>query len=139
VTSAILLLTGAGTMLLLGRDATNDPDRLGDRTYAHAADDRCEVTGRAIAADRDIEVRTAAWEDMVDDLRALPIQPADAAAVDRWLRDWDRWIELGHDYGDAIAAGDTAGAKDILERSQVPNTAMSRFAAVNGMHHCIFR
>jgi hypothetical protein len=141
VTSAVLLLAGAAVMLLLGRGAADDPDRLDDREFVGAADARCATTGRAIAGDRDIEVRTAAWEGMVDDLRDLPIvsSPADAAAVDRWLRDWDRWIELGRDYGDALAAGDADGARDLLERSQVPNAAMTRFAVVNGMHHCIFR
>jgi hypothetical protein len=139
LTSAILLLAGAAVLLLLGQGAADDPDRIGDRAFARAADERCEATGKQIADDKDIGDRTAAWEDMVDDVRRLEVARADTAPVDRWLRAWDRWIELGRDYGDAMDAGDLDGAKDILERSQVPNAEMSRFAAVNGMHHCIFR
>lgn len=139
ITSAALLLTGALMMLVLDRGATDDPDRIGDRAFAKAADARCAGTREAIGKNRDIGDRTAAWETMVDDLRRLDVEGADAAAVDRWLRAWDRWIALGRDYGDAVGAGDRAGARDILERSQVPNRAMTRFAAVNGMYACVFR
>lgn len=124
---------------VLDRGAADDPDRIGDRGFARAADARCAGTRQEIGKDRDIGDRTAAWETMVDDLRRLDVEDADAPAVDRWLGAWDRWIELGRDYGDAVAAGDRAGAKAILGRSQVPNQTMTRFAAVNGMYACVFR
>jgi hypothetical protein len=138
-TSGALLVVGAVLLLALGRGAAADVDRIDDRTYAEAADERCARTGRAIAADRDTEDRTAAWEAMVDDLRELPVAEADAPAVDRWLRAWDEWTELGHDYAAAKAVDDDAGARQILADSQEPNARMTRFATVNGLDRCIFR
>jgi hypothetical protein len=148
-TSALLLALGAGLMLVVDRFPTTDLDRIGDRRFASAADARCEVTGRSLpdasgarSSEADlarIETRTLRWEEMVRDLRALPVAGADMAAVDRWLDEWDRWTALRHDYVTARRDGDEAEATRLLERAQVPHSAVVRFALVNGMNACVFR
>ena len=148
-TSAACLLAGALVMLLLGRGTGTDPDRLGDRAFARAADVRCaetrralpERTGRRSTASelRALEGRTAAWERMVDDLRELPVAGADTALVDAWLRSWDRWTALQHDYVEAIEDGDEAEANRIVVAAQTPHALITRFALVNGMNDCVFR
>jgi hypothetical protein len=136
-------------MLLLGRGAEADPDRIGDRTFARAAGARCaetrratpERTGRRSTASelRALEARTAAWEQMVDDLRELPVAGADTALVGAWLRSWDRWTALQHDYVVAVQEGDEAEAHRVVGAARTPHALITRFALVNGMNDCVFR
>ncbi len=149
LTSVGFLLLGAVLLVVLQRSGP-DPDRIGDRAFAAAAEARCEVTERTVvtpnlgalegpAEVRRIERLAAGWEEMVVDIRGLPLASIDAPSVDRWLRAWDQWTSYGHDYADAVAAGDNDEAKRILEASETPNAAMSHFARVNGMDGCVFR
>lgn len=147
--SAVLLALGAVLMLALERAPGTDLDRIGDREFAALADARCEATGRSLpdhsgprGGDAELgrtEARTVLWDEMVRDLRALPVAGADTATVDRWLDEWDRWTALRHDYVTARRDGDEAEATRLLERAQVPHAAVVRFALVNGINSCIFR
>ena len=134
VTSAACLLLGAAFLLVLGRSGGADPDRIGDRAFAAAADARC---GTVVADDH--EELTDEWEQMVDDLRSLPVADADTAAVDRWLRAWDRSVALSAGRAEALVAGDEQEAGRLLEQRQAPDAARIRFALVNGMNRCLFR
>lgn len=147
-TSAALLAVGALAMLVLGRGA-RDPDRIDDRRFAAGADARCADV-RAALPERerssstpkaldDLRARTAAWEGMVDDVRAIPTAGTDDAAVSRWLGAWDRWLALRHDYAGALERGAEEEARRVLEQAQVPHAALTRFALVNGMNACVFR
>jgi hypothetical protein len=145
LTSALLLGAGALLMLLLGGADEDDPDRLADRSFARVADARCaatEATDRSRlegqAEVRRIQRITANWEATVRELRTLPVAPEDERRVEAWLATWDRWIDLGHDYADALADGDVAEAQALFDEAEPPKRALSRFAAVNGMDHCIF-
>lgn len=149
VISLVCLLTGGLVMLLLGRGAGNDADRLSDRSFARAADARCTETrqstpartepGSTASALRALAARTAAWERMVDDLRQLPVAGPDTVLVDSWLRSWDRWTSLQHDYVLAVQEGDEAEATRIVEAARTPHGLLTRFALVNGMNDCVFR
>ena len=149
VISLVCLLAGGFVMLLLGRGAGDDPDRMADHAYAEAADARCadtrrsfpERTGRRSTASelRALEARTLAWEQMVDDLRELPVAGPDTALVNAWLQSWDRWTALQHDYVLAVQDGDEAEATRIVEAAQTPHGLITRFALVNGMNECVFR
>ena len=144
------MLAGALVMAFLGLgERTEDPDRLGDRAFAQAADARCaetgsalgEAVGRVLEGDAEvarIERITSAWERTAADLRALPVAPADAARVEQWLRTWDRWVEQGHDYAEALRTGADDEARSILDDAAVPQAALRRFAVVNGMDDCAF-
>lgn len=148
-TSALLLALGAVLMLWLDRATGPDLDRVTDRQFTSAADARCESTGRSLpvrgsarSGDAElgrIETRTVLWDEMVQDLRALPVAGADTAKVDRWLDEWDRWTALRHDYVTARRDGDEAEATRLLQQAQVPHSAIVRFALVNGMNACVFR
>ena len=149
-TSAALLLGGALVMAFLALgEPTPDPDRLGDRSFARAADARCAATGAALGEgigrvlEGDAEVArieriTSAWEATAAELRALPVDPADARRVEQWLRTWDGWVGLGHDYADALRRGSDAEARDILDEAAGPQATLRRFAVVNGMDDCAF-
>ena len=134
ITSAACLLLGALFLLVLGRSGSPDPDRIGDRRFASAADDRCA----AVAADEREEL-IGEWGRMVDDLRALPVADADTAAVDRWLRSWDRSIALTAERAEALAEGDEQEAGRLLDEREAHDATRIRFALVNGMNRCLFR
>ena len=124
--SAACLALGAMFLLVIGRGEIVDPDRIADRTFAAAADERC---AEAVASDHDELLDE--WTAMVDDLRELPVLASDAPAVDRWLRAWGRSIDLGRE-------GSDAGARTLEERQRA-EAARLRFALVNGMNACLFR
>jgi hypothetical protein len=137
-------------MVALGREPATPAERISDRSFVLAANQRCAETAEAVVEPNRRPLRGAAeveryhrlaagWEDMVSDLRLLPLAALDDAAVDGWLRAWDRWTSLGHDYADALAAEDEAEASRIIERSQPAKAAMTAFALTNDMPACIFR
>lgn len=132
--SAACLALGAAFLLVLSRGEIVDPDRIADRTFAAAADDRCAA---AVASEHDELLDE--WTAMVDDLRDLPVLATDEPAVDRWLRAWDRSIDLGRERAEALEDGDEAAAGRALEQRQAPEATRVRFALVNGMNACLFR
>ena len=148
-TSAALLLLGGLMMAFLGsRD--DDADRFADSRFVAQANARCAATELEVvtpnrghldgpAEARRIDRLATGWEQMVDDLRALPRTSADAPKIDRWLRAWDQWTALGHQYADALREEDEAEAASILRSSEVQNATMTRVALVNGMNDCLFR
>jgi hypothetical protein len=147
-TSAGLLALGALLLVTLGIDL-GDGERIGDRSFTAAADARCDSTDRRVVqpnldpregAEEVARIETLAdgWEGMVADLRRVPVAEADAPAVDRWLRAWDEWTALGHDYADALAAHDTGRIDRVLHRSEQVNATMTSFARTNGMNRCVF-
>lgn len=149
VTSAALLLVGALLMIFLG-GADDQAERIDDRNFLRLANARCARTETAVvspnrqrregvAEARRIEALATGWEAMVVDLRALPLDPADAPKVDRWLRAWNGWTSLGREYADALRAEDEVEADAVLRRSSAENAVMTRFALVNGMNDCLFR
>ena len=145
-----MLLAGGLVMAFLGfGERTEDPDRLGDRAFARAADARCASTGSALGEDigevleGDAEVArieriTTAWERTAVELRALPVSPEDARRVEQWLTTWDRWVDLGHEYAEALRTGAGDEAEAILDEAAVPQATLRRFAVVNGMDDCAF-
>ena len=145
-----MLLAGGLVMAFLGLgEPTEDPDRLGDRAFARAADKRCAATGEALGDDigrvleGDAEVArieriTSAWERTAVDLRAMPVAPEDARRVEQWLTTWDRWVELGHEYAEARRTGADDEARAALDDASAPQATLRRFAVVNGMDDCAF-
>jgi hypothetical protein len=145
ITSGLLVVLSGMFVVFLGSAEDDDADRIGDRAFVRAANARCARTSAALEGEEDgadgarVERITIAWEDTVSDLRELPVASADARSVDAWFRAWDRWVALGHDYADAVDAGDSADAEVILTESAAPKSAISRFALVNDMNRCVFR
>jgi hypothetical protein len=145
ITSGLLVVLSGLLVVFFASGQGDDADRIGDRAFVRAANARCARTNAALEGEEDgadgarVERITDAWADTVSDLRRLPVAPPDARAVDAWFRAWDRWVALGHDYADAIEAGDSADAEVILAESAAPRSAISRFALVNDMNRCVFR
>lgn len=148
-TSAALLAIGAVlalTLTTLGRDSTN---RIRDGAFLEKAAARCvkaeendigpnrKPASGAAEATR-IEALAVGWEQMVADLRNLPVSAQDQPKVDRWLGAWERWTSLGHAYANALRDKDQAAAKEALRRSQSPKRVINHFAYVNGINACVF-
>ncbi|MBW3556379.1 MAG: DUF2510 domain-containing protein [Actinobacteria bacterium] len=149
-TSAALLALGALVMVILDGSGDVDEGRINDTGFVRQANRRCaqaqqEVVEpnrkaqKGVSQARRVEALASGWEQMVSDLRRLDVGRQDRAKVDRWLRAWDSWTRLGHDYAAALDADDSASAQQVLERSRPSKQEISRFAYVNGMNACIFR
>jgi hypothetical protein len=148
VTAAVLSL-GAALMLLLASGRTHDRDHVSDAAFVKAAGRRCSQASDEAQAVRSSvsgiggEDRAAradgvasAWARAVDDLHDQPVLGADRGKVERWLRTWDEWTTLGHDYARAVEAGDDTGAEAILTAAEADRNAIARFALVNSIAAC---
>lgn len=121
-----------------------------DRTFLAAAADLCQATLPELRAERRPERRLSDTEvasridqvaDELDDLVAnlddLPVASADQDEVDKWLRAWAGYIDVGRDYADAIRTGDAGAAEDIRARADDDADAIGRFASGNRIDSCI--
>lgn len=99
------------------REDTGTADGFGDR-IDEAADDLA-----AVAAE----------------LRQVPVASAsERAEVDGWLDDWDEYVDLGHQYADAVRAEDRDGQEKVGARSQVVSKRIFVFAKANELDRCTF-
>jgi hypothetical protein len=148
-TSAALFTLGAVLMMAIGA-GTGDADRIGDRAFARLANQRCARAETEVVDPNRKPLKGAdevarnerlalGWEQMVADLRQLPVAEADAPKVGSWLAAWDRWISLGHDYSDALRARNEDEANAVAVRAQRPKLTINRFAIVNDIGNCVFR
>jgi hypothetical protein len=147
--SAALLSLGAAVMVLLAGGRANDRDHLSDRSFVKAANRRCSTASDEVQAIRSSVsgISTAdrvaradgvasAWAAAVEDLRVLPVAGADRGKVERWLRAWEEWTALGHDYADAVDDGDDVEAEAVVRAAEGDRAALARFALVNSMAAC---
>lgn len=72
------------------------------------------------------------------DLRALPVADGDRKAVEGWFRDWDRFLNVGHRYADALRNADTRTQTSIASEGDGPSRRIYAFANANGMSECVF-
>ena len=84
-----------------------------------------------------LDARADALAAVADELDALPIRPADAGRVDAWLADWDRFVEVGHRYADAVAADDQEASSKIDDEAVDLSERIGRFARGNGLDDCV--
>lgn len=75
-------------------------------------------------------------EDVVRTLRALPVESADAAEVDRWLDDWDDYVAVGRTYADRVRSGDGEAPAEVEAAGTRLSTRIFVFARANGMPSC---
>jgi hypothetical protein len=148
--SAGCLALGALFALALGQVTASSDGRIGDRHFVAQANARCARTEADVIgpnsdpksgdleAER-IETITRAWDQMVVDLAAIDVQPADRGRVEEWLAAWGEWTAVSHEYADALAGGDDRVARKVLARGEAPRRTIGRFAYVNGMNACVFR
>lgn len=79
------------------------------------------------------------FDAMVVQLKAIPIAPADQAAVRHWLDDWDAYDAYGHQYAAAVKTG---AERDLVSNDSARIGALRRerngFARANHMGSCAF-
>lgn len=95
-----------------------------------------EDTGTATEFARRIDRAADGLEDVVRDLRAVPVAAADAAEVDRWLDDWDAYVAVGRRYADRIRAEEGSATEEIGDEGSRISTSIFVFARSNGMPSC---
>ena len=95
-----------------------------------------EDTGTATEFARRIDRAADGLEDVARDLRAIPVAPADAAEVDRWLDDWDDYVAVGRRYADRIRAEQGSATEEIGDEGARISTSIFVFARSNGMPSC---
>lgn len=71
------------------------------------------------------------------ELRRLPVAEAAAAEVDAWLDDWDHFVDVGHEYADAVKADDPARYTEIDDEAIEVTQRIARFARGNGIDACV--
>lgn len=99
------------------REDTGTADDFGDR-IDKAADDLA-----AVAAD----------------LRKVPVATApERAEVDGWLAGWDEYVELGHQYADAVRTENRDQQEKVGADSQVVSKRIFVFAKANKLDRCTF-
>lgn len=73
----------------------------------------------------------------VAQLRALPVSPADRTEIGRWLDDWERYVEVGRRYADALRAGDEGRFTAIAADGEPLTRRLFVFARSNDMPACV--
>jgi hypothetical protein len=82
-----------------------------------------------------IDSQATTLEGVAARLRALPVDPADQAAVADWLAAWDTFSAVGHRYAGEVRAGDK-GAGRVAQTATPARTKIDEFAAVNHLRSC---
>lgn len=72
---------------------------------------------------------------VADQLRQIPVQPNDQAAVDDWLSAWDTFAAIGHRYAAAERAGDRS-APSVATTASAARAKIDDFASVNHLRDC---
>ena len=161
VVVAILLLTGALGLGVLVRylfvtspdqAAVNRAPRIADTTFERAAVGVCKGYVRIFdtattlskqpsqaQAGSFLEAIATSFDQMVVQLRALPVAPADQTNVSQWLMDWQTYDAYGHRYAAAVSAGTE---RDLVahDKNTVDGLLRRRngFAKANHMSTCAF-
>jgi hypothetical protein len=70
-------------------------------------------------------------------LRGIDVQLADRADVDGWLAEWDRYIDIGHRYADAVQEEAPRQGK-LVEDGARSGQRANLFAKANKLDDCTF-
>lgn len=132
--------------------AAQHAPRIADRAFERAASSVCAryvtVFDTATTLSKEptqvqagdfLESIATSFDTMVAQLRAIPVAPADRAAVDQWLADWDAYDAYGHQYAAAVKTG---AERDLVTHDSARIGALRRqrngFANANSMGTCAF-
>jgi hypothetical protein len=100
------------------------------------APDRQATSTSVVTAERLDEVADGLAE-VAADLRRVPVTDAAADEVDAWLDDWERFVEVGHRYAEAVEADDPERYSRIDDEAVELARRMGRFARGNGIDDCV--
>lgn len=143
------MVAGVAALLLAGCGDDAPVATINDPTFVRRANAVCrERVPDLRAADRKatsttrlrgatLDARADALAEVADELRELPVRPADADRVDAWLQDWDRFVEVGHRYAAAVEANDQEAYTEIDDEAVALSQRIGRFARGNGLDDCV--
>lgn len=147
---AVVLLLGA-VAYTRGRAPRPEPT-IDDPTFVLAANRQCAAVLPRLRATEDTvrsedarEKETAAAIDratdgidqLVADLRDLPMSSTASSKIDAWLNTWGDYTAAGRRYAAAIRAGDPMVYGRIDDESVAPLRQISRFSRANRIDACI--
>jgi hypothetical protein len=70
-------------------------------------------------------------------LRKIEVRPDDAAKVDAWLDEWDRFVTVGHRYAAAVMANDQKTLSKVDDEAVAVIERIGKFARGNGIDDCV--
>ena len=148
-----LVVFVAGIALFVWTSRTPRPARtISDRAFAAAATDACSGVIPRLRARPDqnrsegrneeataarVDKAVAGLSDLVDELDALEVRPADRPEVERWLEAWRDYIAAGRRYAAAVRSDDADEFSAEAEASRTSLNAIGRFARANRIDACI--
>jgi hypothetical protein len=153
VVAAFLLLAASFKAFTAGPDL---PARtVFDTTFISQANEVCRGDLAKLKADRpkpgsragkdpgSDETVAATVDDVADRLRAVAVQlrglsavPDDRADVAGWLEEWDRYVDLGHQYAGAIREK-SPRQKSLAEEGAKSGRRATLFAQANKLDDCM--
>ncbi len=64
--------------------------------------------------------------------------PADRHEVERWLDDWDAYVDVGHRYADAVRADAAKTSASVAAEGTEVSRRVFLFARANDIPECTF-
>lgn len=147
---AVLLVLG-GLAYTRGRAPRPKPT-IDDPAFVVAANRRCAAVLPQLRATEDtvrsedsreketavaIDRATDGIDELVSDLRTVPMSTTAAPKIDEWLDAWGDYTAAGRRYAAAIRAGDPMQYGRVDDESVVPLKRISRFSRANRIDACI--
>ena len=147
--SPALVLGLCGALLAAGCGAELEAPRIDDSAFARRAEKICADELPPLRADLSddeprepaevapmVRDRAESLEAVVGALRDVPVQTEAQPDVSRWFSDWERYVEVGRRYADALEEGDPDRYSAVAEEGLEPQARISAFARVNGFKSC---
>ena len=147
-----LLLPAVGVLLLgvgCGGGSGSEAARIEDPRFVAGASRICAAELPPLRADvaddtprepadvaPTVEERAESLADLVDELRMVEVEEAARPEVEAWLRDWDRYVDVGRRYAAALRSGDPNRYSSVAEEGSGPQERISAFARTNDMEPC---
>ena len=135
--------------LAIGPGRQDPPDKLGDATFAIAAQERCEealdvVRQLPLASEtRSADVRAEVVDDanasfaaMLDDLAAIVPSGEDGEIVEDWLADWRTYLDDRERYAEALHEDPSSRLLVSPKQGQHITEYIDAFAQDNHMPAC---
>ena len=147
---ALAAFTLVWLVVLLVSRGDDAGEEIGDTRFIRAAESVCAEIGVKIrdrlppGSNASFEERAASvdrirglLEEMARRLRALPVIPADADAVDRWLSNLESFNIVGRRYAGAIRSGDEKAIARVGHEGDRPNAAFNATSRRNDIDNCV--
>jgi hypothetical protein len=142
-------LGGVALAVLAACSGGSDVATIDDPAFVRAANAVCardvpglraperRATSTTVVSGRQLDEVADGLARVATRLRTLTVTDAAAAEVERWLDDWDAFVEVGHRYAAAVTANDQQRYTEIDDEAVELAQKIGRFAKANGIDDCI--